>query len=99
MSNLETKMKIYSIYDTKAEAYMQPWYARTKGEALRSFEQAVNDPQSQLSKHPSDFTLFELGEFDEQMGILTPNLSKYALGTAIEFKKQENLRPLTPVNN
>lgn len=77
---------------------MQPWYARTKGEALRSFEQAVNDPTTQLSKHPSDFTLFELGEFDEHMGIIIPNINKSVLGTAFEYKKPEN-RPLTPVNN
>lgn len=90
-------MKIYSIYDSKSEAYMNPWYARTKGEAIRSFEQACKDEKSQLSKYPEDFTLFELGEFDEYMGIIKPNIAKTAVISAIDFTRQE--RPLTQVNN
>lgn len=90
-------MKIYSVYDSKAEAYMAPWYARTKGEAIRSFEQAVINPETQLNKHPADYTLFELGEFDEYTGTLTANIAKTALVNALDFGREK--RPLAPVNN
>jgi len=51
-------MKMFSCYDSKAEAYMQPFFMNAKGQALRAFADLVNDGQSQFSKHPEDFVLF-----------------------------------------
>ncbi|AXL15417.1 nonstructural protein [Microviridae sp.] len=64
-------MKMYTIYDSKAEAYMKPFYARTRGEAIRSCEQAANDPESQFFSYAEDYVLFEIGEFSELTGELT----------------------------
>lgn len=64
------KLKIYSIYDKKALAYTNPFYYHQKGQAIRALEDAVNDPQNPLSKHPEDFTLYELGEWDDTTGAI-----------------------------
>lgn len=58
-------MKIFTVHDSRAEAYLPPFYMRTKGEAIRAFETTVKDTNSQFNKYPQDYTLVELGEFDE----------------------------------
>jgi hypothetical protein len=81
------ELKVFSVYDSKAGFYGNPIYLHTKGEALRTWEDAANDPQSQIGKYPADFTLFEIGEFDNVTGEVAMYESKTSLGTAIEFKK------------
>lgn len=61
-------MKIYSIYDSKAEAYLQPLFANTNGVAIRIFSEAVSDENHAFNKYAADYTLFEIGTFDENSG-------------------------------
>lgn len=82
------KLKVFTVYDSKVEAYMTPFFAPTVGAALRSWETAVNDGQSMMSKHPGDYSLFEVAEFDEKTGSFTPHKAHVNLGLAVEFKKQ-----------
>lgn len=82
-------MKIYSVYDSKVEAYLRPFFCRSKGEALRSFIDAVSDAQSPFFKYPGDFTLFEIGEFDDLSGRIKAHLALINLGNALEFKSAE----------
>lgn len=79
------KLKIYSVYDAKLEAYMQPFFMQTRGQALRAFTDTCNDTNTQFSKHPEDFTLFELGEYDDESGLFTNLEAKISLGTALEL--------------
>ena len=62
------KIKGYSIYDTKAEAYSPPVFQTTEGFAVRSFEKAVTDESSEWSKNPEDYSLHLTSEFDDQSG-------------------------------
>lgn len=79
--------KMFVVYDSKAEAYNSPFFLKSRGEALRGWSDTVNDPQTMFYKHPSDFTLFEMGEFDENTGEIRIYEAKASLGTALEFKK------------
>lgn len=81
------KLQMFCVFDSKVEAYMQPFYARTVGEALRSWEQSCNDGQSMMSRHPGDYTLFQVGEFDDQTGRIHAKEAFTNLGTAIEQKR------------
>lgn len=56
---------VFSIYDSAISTWLTPMYARNKGEMLRNFADAVSDPQSKLAKHPGDYSLFEIGTFDD----------------------------------
>jgi len=78
-------MKMFTIYDSKAEAYMQPFFAKSTGEALRSFSDTCQDKNHIFAKHPEDFTLFELGTWDEQTSNFVIFESKKSLGVAIEY--------------
>lgn len=59
---------IYSVYDSKIGAYGQIFLQLSEGEALRSFTDIVNDPQSAFNRHPEDYCLFEIGTWDYTEG-------------------------------
>lgn len=63
------KLLIFSVYDKAVQAYLQPFYARSKGEALRQFTDACNDQGHQFAKHAADYTLVQFGEFDDASGM------------------------------
>lgn len=89
------KLKVYTVYDSKVEAYLPPFFMKNKGEVLRAWETTVNDPQSNMCKFPADFTLFEIGEFDDQSGVVSMYEAKVSYGLALEYKhKPEHPAPL-----
>ncbi len=59
---------ICSIYDSKANAWLTPMFFQSNGQAIRSFSDAVNDLKTDFGKHPDDYTVFQLGHWDERMG-------------------------------
>ena len=65
------RMEVYSVYDKAIEAFMPPFFCRSRGEALRSFSTAVNDPNSQIGKFVADYALFWIGSFEDGSGELT----------------------------
>lgn len=67
------KLHVYSVFDKAVGAYLQPFYARSQGEALRSFSEAANNGTSNFAKYPLDFTLVRLGEFDDNSGVFLTN--------------------------
>lgn len=79
--------KIFSIFDEKAEAFMQPFYCETSGVAIRHITDCLSNPDHQFSKHPSDYTLFNLGEFNNLDGSINHN--KKAIGNLVEFIPQK----------
>nr|WAE43481.1 MAG: nonstructural protein [Microviridae sp.] len=77
--------KVYSIYDTAAQAYMTPFYHAGKGTAFRAFQDAVLDKNSVFAKHPDDYTLFELGEFDDLTAVFKFHTAPQRLASAREL--------------
>lgn len=61
-------LKIFATFDKKLVSFQQPFYAPTAGGANRAFTDAVNDQQHPMNKHPEDYDLYELGEWDDQTG-------------------------------
>jgi len=59
---------MFAVLDKAVMAYMTPFFCRAKGEAIRTFSDAVNDKQSPFFRHPSDFELFYVGGFDPANG-------------------------------
>lgn len=78
---------ICSVLDAKAQYYARPFTARTDGEAIRIFSDAVNDNQTAFFHHPEDYQLYRVGTFDDDTGIvvgLPPHL--LIAGHAVERK-------------
>lgn len=67
---------IYSLFDLKMRQYGALVVARNDESIVRSLKDSLEkDTQSPVGKHPSDFELHELGEFDEESGRLKPRTS------------------------
>jgi len=64
--------KMFSVFDIKAAVFSSPFVSIRNETAIRDFNNACADPDSMLSKNPGDYSLYELGEFDDTTGFITP---------------------------
>ena len=62
------KLIVFSVYDEKAKIFHQPFYFNQRGEAVRTFQDLVQDQKSVISKHPEDYKLYQLGTYDDNTG-------------------------------
>lgn len=62
---------IYTVFDSAAEAYLQPFFMPTDAMAERAFNLSVNDPKHNFSKSPGDYALYSLGFWDDQSASIT----------------------------
>lgn len=85
------KLGAYCVRDAKAEAYMRPFFAPTAGFAIRTFSEWANDGESPVAKHPEDYMLFAVGQFDEEAGMLIPAVQPQSLGSALEYVSKPRL--------
>lgn len=81
-------LKIFSVYDSSVNAYLSPFFCRTKGEAIRALVNELDNPNSNIAKYPDDFILFEIGEYDDQSGSIS-SIAPVSVGVAIEFKNSD----------
>ena len=86
------KQQVFSIYDSKAQAYFPPFCLHNPQMAIRQFSDMVIDPESRISKHPEDYTLFQLGEWDDQTSKykISKN-SPESLGNGVQFVNGQDL--------
>ena len=90
---------VASVYDAKVGTYFQPFFARTRAEALRSFKDTVNQQGHVFNKHPQDFTLFILAVFDEETGGFLNCQAPESMGTGHEYleRPEEDERQMSLV--
>lgn len=101
-------MKIYSVYDIKAAVYSLPVFMRNDDVAIRDFSSVVNEPGTAFNQHPSDYVIYRMGEFDENMGITTLStphpvceaisVFKPSKQIDLDLDKFHDTRRLQPVN-
>lgn len=77
--------KMFAVFDSKAEAYTHPLIFKTTGEAIRMFTDETSNPNSQVCKHPEDYTLFEIGSYDDATASFDILPTPKSIGTALEF--------------
>jgi len=83
------KMEVFSVYDSKTEAYLQPFFAVNRMVAIRMFSDLANDSDHMFGKHPHDFALFKVADFDDASGRIEALEVNQNLGLAHEFKEPE----------
>lgn len=79
----------FATYDAKAETYHLPFYARNSAVAIRSFEEAANQEGHDFMRFAADYTLFELGTFDDESGVSSEHKAHINLGNALQFVRSE----------
>lgn len=84
--------QIVAIKDTAIDAYLQPVFVRHLGAAIRSFIDEINNPESQISKHPGHFNLYHIGNYDDATGQFTnlvPGPLQISMGEQVVQHKGE----------
>ncbi len=81
---------MFTVFDTKAETFMPPFFVPSRGLAIRAFEDCINSPDHHFGQHPADYTLFALGSFDTDVGHFNID-DRTCVGNGVEF-----LNPLKP---
>ncbi|AXF52686.1 MAG: nonstructural protein [Microviridae sp.] len=74
--------KVFSIYDSKVGTFSSPICYRTIGQAERSFRDLLSQ-ECDLSKHPEDYTMFHLADWNPENGMYFLNDAPISILTAI----------------
>ncbi len=82
-------LTIYSVWDSKADAYIQPFFASNDAVAIRMFQTAAHNTDHDFHLHAEDYTLFRLGTFDQLKGDLLPE-NLVSIARAHELKEQNH---------
>lgn len=78
-------LEIFSVFDSKAEAFGQPFFAPTVAVAIRSFVGSAQSASAQLAQYPADFVLYHVGTFDQATGVLAVKDSNVAIGDGLQL--------------
>lgn len=78
------KTQLFSVYDSAAARYLDPFCAPTVEVAIREFRRVVNKQGHQFNSYPEDYTLFHVGEFDAELGTCS-EVKPRSLGVALSF--------------
>lgn len=81
---------VFSIYDSKAEAYLPPFILIKQAQAKRAFADCVNSDSHQFGQNPADYTLFELGNFNDEDGQYLLHRANISLGNGLEYLEPDN---------
>lgn len=65
-------LKAYSLFDNKALQYHPPFFASTHGAASRMVADLVQDSNTTVGRHPADYILYCIGEYDDSKGLMSP---------------------------
>jgi len=63
---------VVSVFDRALNAYLRPFMTPSLGVAIREFGAECKRPDSPLHQNPHDYSLWKVGEFDDQAGALLP---------------------------
>lgn len=80
-------MKLCSVHDSKADAWMNPMCFQALGQAVRSFQDAVNDKSSDIGRHPEDYALYHICDFSPLSGEVSVNGGPVVVALGINFKE------------
>ena len=63
---------MYVIYDAKAKFYNRPFCQINDQIALRSAQDLLETPNTDISRNPEDFTMFCVGTYDDETAQIKP---------------------------
>ena len=84
-------LKVFTVYDDKAEAYTAPFFVPTAGMAVRTFRDCANSESHHFGQNPADYTLFYIGEFDDATAEFIAAETNKSYGTALSHQAHEEV--------
>lgn len=95
-------VSVYSVLDTKSGMYGPLITFVNDNTALRSFQEMIISPDenSLLSMYPTDYCLYCIGQFDNELGLLRPSPAPVLVCTGLdaatnavsELRRRKDLR-------
>lgn len=89
-------LNIYSIFDTVAQVFNKPFTELNNATAIRAFTGSI-----QSQEYKDDYVLYNLGELDDNSGVIKPNENpvKILSGLEVERKVDNQMEqvPETPI--
>lgn len=77
-------MLLFALCDTKSKIFHKPFIDESVAQAMRGFQILVNDPKSTLvNQFPDDYSLFCVGSFDKETGVLTSKIDNLGSGRTV----------------
>lgn len=80
---------LYSVFDAKALFYSPPFIAANDGVATRMFMEIANDKNTSVGRHPRDYSLFAIAQFDDASGAIVSILPVRHVADAIALQQQQ----------
>jgi len=81
-------LMVFSIFDSKAMAFLQPFFCVNAAVAVRTVERAVNDPNTDFHRFATDYELYQLGTFDSFDGKLAAVDPKIHITALAQLRQQ-----------
>lgn len=84
------KKMVFSVRDEVAGVFGDPFVQRSHGEAMRTFMDACEDQKTLLGRHPENFKLMVIGQFDDDTGVIEPVAVDVAMdgGVILDMRKE-----------
>lgn len=82
--------KIFVFKDAKSDVYGFPITEKTRGMFIRNVQDELAKGQSVWARHPQDFALFEIGEYDPHSGAIVLYEMKNCLGLVSDLRQSLN---------
>lgn len=76
--------ELFSVFDSAANMYIEPFFAPTVAFALRGFQEACQKDGHQFHKFPEDYILYHIATFEHKTGVLIP-LTPHKVAMALSF--------------
>lgn len=81
------KHGIYSIRDNCAAAFIPPFFLPNDDMAIRAFSNSCNDQEHMFCRNSEDYSLYYLGDFDDETGVITVPVEPRFMGKGISYKR------------
>lgn len=86
------QLNLYTVYDSKAQAYLPPFCSPNDATAIRTFETAVSQEDHDFGRHAEDYSLWSIAMFDQEKGHLDPK-TLTCISQAHEIRAYLNAQP------
>ena len=81
-------IKLYAVKDIQAGTTASPFSFQTNRDAIDGLRQVANDESTSIGKHPADFELYLLGEYDPREMMFDLQKPELIIGAAELVVKQ-----------
>ena len=84
------KVNLYAVYDSASAVYDGPIPGLSDGQMIRKFSDMALNAESEIGKHPEDFTLFRVGSWcDSSAELVDIVTEKLINGVEVVAKSRE----------